>query len=157
MLCRSRLFGAALLCQLVFCCASTHAVDPPFPGDKDDCEIIDKLFGAVLIDFNEYPLVDGMEFLATDMIRAPIVLDEVALKAAKIDRKLPLTYKSPRNRATKSSSGETSNFPAYRALWEMLGGANLSFVVKNHKVVITTQKAADEWQKEFVKLVESQR
>jgi hypothetical protein len=120
-------------------------------SDERDLEIVRALYKPTIIDFVDVPLTDGVEFLADNNPELSLQLDEEALKAAKIDSRLLLfTYKSP-------VVNNTSRYPFYRALWDLFRGTNLSFMVKDHKLLVTTVEAAEVWQKGFAKLVESGR
>lgn len=144
----TRIFAVAmtlLVCQMT----PGKAAAADLVAGPQDAEILAELFEPTMIEFRDVPLTDALEFLK-DLHGVPMGLDEAAVKAAKIDRQIPLTYKSP-------VVNRRSTFPLYRALWEMLGGANVSFMIKDHKLLVTTAKAAEEWQREFVKSVESQR
>lgn len=54
-------------------------------------------------------------------------------------------------------AGNVSTFPLYRALWEMLGGSNVSFMIVDHKLLITSAKKSKAWQEDFVKMIEARR
>jgi hypothetical protein len=136
-----------LACQTLLCVIAGHAAEP---ADQWNPKILYKLHEPISFDVSEAPLIDVVEFLA-GLHRVSIGLDEDALKAAKIARTVPLTFKSPR------VNNKPSSLPLHRALSEMLGEANLSFMIKNQQLLITTAKVAEEWQREFAKYLGSQR
>jgi hypothetical protein len=118
-------------------------------SDPRDAKILSELNTPTMIDFTNVSLSEGLEYLV-EYHDITIGIDEIALKDVKVTPRTPFTYKTPRD-------GNKSTFPLYRALWELLGGSNVSFMIVDHKLLITSAKQAKEWQADFVKKVESQR
>jgi hypothetical protein len=108
-------------------------------------KILDELTNSTQIDFTEVPLSDGIEYLA-DYHDIPIVLDETALGEAKVGLNTPISYQS------KQANG----VPLYRALWEMLGKSQVSFMIEDRRLLITSPAKARAWQAEFVKSIAPQ-
>jgi hypothetical protein len=130
---------------LLFCLAAsaTQADD----DEPLDARILAILNEATMIDFSEVPLDDAVEYFDDFHRKVKFDIDHDAITKAKIDLvRLGLTYKSP---VEKNGAETTSTFPLYAALWQLLEPHNLSFMVKDGKIVFTTAKAAEKWQKKF--------
>lgn len=118
-------------------------------AEPSDHAILTALNEPTSIDFTDVPLADCLDYLV-DFHNIPIVIDEDGLKEVKVTRETPFTYKSKKE-------GNTSTFPLCRALWAMLGRSDVSFMIVDHKLVITSARKAKEWQADFAKNVKLQR
>ena len=137
-----RRFGLALLCCLMAVTLARADDDEPL-----DARILAVLIEATVVDFSKVPLDDAAEYFEDLHRGVDFDIDRDAFTESKIDLvRLGLTYKSP---VEQDGNVTTSSFPLYTALWEMLKPHNLSFMVKDNKVVFTTAKAAEKWQKKF--------
>jgi len=134
---------AIAVCICAVCVQPTFAADPI---DPLDVPIFEALFDTTSIDIKLVALPAFVEYLL-DFHGVPIEVDWAGLSEVKIDRTTQFTYKS-------SKEGTRSNCPLYRALWEALGGRDLSFMIVDHKLTITSSKKAKAWQAAFVKRVE---
>lgn len=118
------LFSLALMSAAV-----TQADDPR------DVRIRSELEQRTLVAFKDTPLEDAIVYLS-DYHDIPIKFDAAALKKARIDPDLPVTAK-------------LKNVPLEFALWKILAPNKMSFMIKDHVLMVTTEEAASAWQKEF--------
>jgi hypothetical protein len=99
-------------------------------------EIFERLDLNAQIDMNQYPIDDLVDVMS-DQYRIPFAIDLVTLREAGIDyRRLLFTHTE-------------KEVPLRKILKHFLAQHNLSFVVKNYRVLITTADAAQKWQAEF--------
>jgi hypothetical protein len=105
--------------------------------DPRDVRIRRALAQPTQVEFKDAPLKDAIAYLS-DYHDIAIKLDEAALGKAGIDPDLPLT-------------AELKNVPLEFALWKILAPNGMSFMIKDHVLTVTTEKAASAWQKEFAK------
>lgn len=109
-------------------------------------KILDALTSLTEIEFTDVPLSDCVEYLA-DYHDIPILLDEAALRQVKVGGTTPVSYQS-------KQQGDSVHL--FRALWEMLGKSDVSFMIDDRGLVITSATKARPWQADFTKSIEPQ-
>lgn len=122
---------------LWFALAASLLIASPAFADPDDWghhAIWEKLTDSTYIEFTDVPLRDGIDFLK-DFHSLPIDIDEKALKAAGFDH------------VRSAFTVKVENKPLHVGLRLFLHEHDLSFMIKNGKLTVTTLKAAAEWQK----------
>ena len=105
--------------------------------DPRDLKIRKELQETTIIDIKNCPIVDVADYLS-DLHGIPIYFDtEEFEKAGVVYDKLEFTQtlKGP---------------PLWRVLRVTLGQDKLSFMIKHHTLTITTDEAAEDWQKKNI-------
>jgi hypothetical protein len=95
------------------------------PDDKADRIVFDALDNHTQMDFVDVPLPDVCEYLQ-DFHRIELQIDDAALKEAKIDKLIPVTFK-------------TKGVPLSAALHSLLRPHGLDWYVGKDALVITTR------------------
>jgi hypothetical protein len=128
--------------RLVLCSASFAALIAPSVGAADDlgveAKIYEQLSRPTRVDFNLVPPNDLAAYLG-DFHGIPIVWD------IKTFEKIGFEYK--RLTFTRKLDG----VPLGQVLADLLGRHKLSFMIKDHKLTLTTAEEASDWQLEYLR------
>jgi hypothetical protein len=103
----------------------------------DEARIREQLASPTRLECKQFPLVEVMSFLA-DYHDIAIDFDRAEIKRINVDI-------SPRSHVTKTTAGRLDD-----TLKEILEPFNLSYMIKDGKLLVTSQPKARPWQEKYM-------